>query len=52
MWTNPQCTEEFWSHLLKKSLMENFLICAVFRNWKLENKSWNKISVILYYMQF
>ena len=25
MWPNPQ----FWSHLLKKSLMENFIFCAV-----------------------
>ena len=26
MWPNPQ----FWPHLLKKSLMEKFIICAVY----------------------
>ena len=26
MWPNPQ---ETWSHLLKKSLMENFIFCTV-----------------------
>ena len=27
MWPNPQLL--IWSHLLKKSLMENFIFCAV-----------------------
>ena len=28
MWPNPQKTR-IWSHLLNKSLMENFIFCAV-----------------------
>ena len=30
MWPSPQFLR-IWSHLLKKSLMENFIFCAVFR---------------------
>ena len=31
MWPNPQETPDFWSHLLKKPLMENFIfLCIVF----------------------
>ena len=33
MWPNPQETadsvQRIWSHLLRKSLMENFIFCAV-----------------------
>ena len=28
MWPNPHETAD-WSHLLKKFLMENFILCAV-----------------------
>ena len=29
MWPNPQKKLRIWSHLLKKSFMENFISCAV-----------------------
>ena len=29
MWPNPQETGDFLTHLLKKSLMENFIFCAL-----------------------
>ena len=32
MWPNPQFPA-IWSHLLKKSLMTNFISCAVPRDW-------------------
>ena len=32
-----------WSHLLKKSLMENLIFCAVHKKWwEMINKQWTK----------
>ena len=33
-----------WSHLLKKSLMENFIFCAVWKIWLLLYKGWVKLN--------
>ena len=35
MLPNPQETADTWSHLLKKSFMENFIFCAVRANGKI-----------------
>ena len=40
-----------WSHLLKKSLMENFLFCAVLKKlifkWNVDCRSWNQVKIIV-----
>ena len=33
-----------WSHLLKKSLMENFIFCAVWLSWTTENREVSSAS--------
>ena len=53
MWPNPQL--QIWSHLLKKSLMENFIFCAVYESFMLivtkyvnyiSMKSWSIIDCL------
>ena len=34
---HKKCFLRIWSHLLKKSLTENFIFCAVFKTYYLRN---------------
>ena len=45
MWPNPVTfdqIDQIWSHLLKKSLMENFIFCVVERIWWIRKR---KVSI-------
>ena len=45
MWPNPQKIVGIWSHLLKKSLMENFIFCAVSNKRKNDKTTTNSVEI-------
>ena len=50
MWPNPQSIADIWSHLLKKSLMENFIFGQWLSPLRLMLISYRKKSIDLHYI--